>query len=178
MPEAVLEVAEADEPSLGQLLQELLADRPVQDRVRLLLVLEQEGCVEEGEVLDVAGKQAGDQDGHLDRAALECGDDLEVATQGTAREGSDLHLPAALLGHELGQPLGTQSDRVVGRGQEGELDLTALDVLRLGRARQQGRSREKQPGRPDSETLSHEPSPLTGGWNDIPRTGSIGFADG
>jgi hypothetical protein len=155
MPEAVFEIAEADEPSLGQLLKELLADRPVQDRVRLLLVLEQEGCVEEGEVLDVAGKQAGDQDGHLDRAALECGDDLEVAAQGTAREGPDLHLPAALLGHELGQPLGPQPDRVVGRGQEGELDRAALDILRLGHARRQGQSRKKQSGRPDLETSCH-----------------------
>ena len=143
VPEAIVPVAKPDQALLRQLVEQLLADRAIEDRIDLARILEHERQVEGRELLDLPGEQPRAHHRHLDRAALQGRDRLQVAAERAAGEDPHLDLAAALGSDDLGEALGSQPVRMIGCLDDGQLEGVLLD-LGLSGARQQ------QPG--DGET--------------------------
>ena len=85
-----------------------------------------------------ADQQAGVQHRHLDRAALQRRDGLQVAAERAAGEQLDLDLAAALLLDQLGELLRALRPAGVLRVLERELEVRSLISACASRAQQRG----------------------------------------
>ncbi len=169
--ESVFPVTETDQVLVAQLVEELLSDRPVEDRVRLFLVFEQVREIEQRVLLDDAHERRGGHQRHLLHTTLSCGDRLRFAAELTVGIGFHLHLAAALLIDDLSE-LGRPQPIGVILGQDvAELDISILHVRRLsGRARQQERG-DHQAQQQVLHRLIHRYSPhLVRNWRRVVHT--------
>ncbi|MNX97232.1 hypothetical protein D3C86_1295880 [compost metagenome] len=128
--------AQRDQAFFRQLRGERLAQRTVQQGVRLAEVGDGEWQVDQPEFLDDARQRRRGGRRHFLHAALQSRLLLHFIAKLRGREFLDLELSAALGGHQLGELLHTGADGVVGVVQVAEADRAFLDVL--GRRRHGG----------------------------------------
>ena len=126
-----------------------MPDWAVEDGVSLFEVVEQEGGVEDAEILVHPGEEPGPHHRHLDRAALHGGRDDHLTAERSAGVDPDLELAAALLAHDVGKSLGAHAMGRLRRVGERQLDRALLDLLggceagRQDGGCQQGRSQDR-----------------------------------
>ena len=132
LAKAVLPEAQADQPLVGQLGQQLLPERAVQQASASSPLCEQERQVDQPERLqpvDVHQRRSV-RHGHLQRAALQRRDHGDVVAQRAAGEQLDLDLAAALLRQEIAELLDRLGLRVILGEADAHLDRALADVLR------------------------------------------------
>jgi hypothetical protein len=107
-----------------------VAERAVEQRIRLRERRDRERKVDQAEFLDDAGERRRRRRRHFLDAALQRGLLLKLVAEGRGRVLLNLHLAAALRGDELGESLDAHAHRVVGVVEVAELDRPLLHVLR------------------------------------------------
>ena len=128
--EAKVPVGEPDQTLLGQLCQKCRAERPVQQRVRLLRRADDERKVDQPEFLDDPDEGGGRRRLHLLRPAAQCGLLLHLAAELVRWKLPDLELAAALRGDDLGELLHAHAHRMIRVVQVPPADGALLDILR------------------------------------------------
>lgn len=103
--EAQFPIPQSDDALTFQLGVQALAEGAINDRIRFLRILEHEREIVDFEILDLRSQNAGVENGHIDDAALQRRNGLQVATQLTARKHLDFDLIARFGGDSLGQLL-------------------------------------------------------------------------
>ena len=129
MAPTVLPPGEPDDALRIELLEQLLADRAVEDAVDMRRILEQEGQVENADLGHERAEGAGRDDGHVDRADLQAFDRLALLAELPVGVELDLEGPAAPLLHQFLEPLERDEARMDGLRSERRLDRR----LRRGR---------------------------------------------
>ena len=112
--EAEAPIAEADQILLGQRLEHRLAERALGQRFGLLERADDEGEVEQAEILDDAGERGGRRREDFLRAAAHRRLLLHLVAELGGRKFADLQLAAALGRQHLGEFLHAKADGVVG----------------------------------------------------------------
>ncbi len=112
--DAVVPPVERDDAELGELLRELLADRPLQHLEAACGVVEQERQAERGELRHQARGRALAVGGEVERAGAQAGQHRDVVAELLGARDVDLDLAAGLLRDQLGELLGGDAARVAG----------------------------------------------------------------
>src|SRR4051812_11141868 len=106
--------------------------------------IEQEGNIENRELLDIPREVAGVADVEIERTALHCGEVLQIRPQNAAREHLDRDLATALLADQLGELLSPQDLRVALVASGGEPEGALLDVGGMPNAHRQQRTQDDE----------------------------------
>ena len=174
--EAKLPIPQTDDALVGEGFRQFGAERAVHDGIGLLRRLEQEGKIDQREVLRHPAHQAGVHHRHFDGAALNGGKSLHVTAQRPAGEEPDFDLAVALLLHQFGELLHALDLGMALLVLRRELQGVAVDLGGGGLSQDQ-QARKGQTGGDLGEAVEHGLSSSCGsvvflglGWRVSVRT--------